>query len=85
MSWDDVVFNIVLATSPSPTAVHNLPSRVKTFSKALAQLTVDFNSIITRKCLVNVYQQGCDSCDETESMVSEASNRKNLIYIQVRS
>ena len=83
MSWDDVVSNIVFATSSSLTAVHDLPSRVKAFSKALAQLTADFNFIVTRDCLVNVYQQGCNSCDERENVVSEASNHKNLVYIQV--
>lgn len=69
MSWSDLVFNIVFATHSSSAPVYHLPSGIKTFSKALALVTIEFNSISTRASVVNVYQEGCDSAAEGENLV----------------
>ena len=72
MSWDDLVFNIVLATHSTSAPVYHLPNGVKTFSKALALVAIEFNSISTQASVVNVYQEGCDSAAEGDYLVSKA-------------
>ena len=71
MSWGDLVFNIVLATHSTSAPVYYLPSGVETFSKALASVAIEFNSISTRASVVNVYQEGCDSSAGGQNLVSK--------------
>ena len=72
MTWGDLVFNIGLATHSTSAPVYYLPSGVETFSKALASVAMEFNSISTWASVVNVYQEGCDSSAEGKNLVSKA-------------
>lgn len=68
LSWEDLVFNIFLATDLSQFMIQDLPSRVRAFAKMLPQITADFNSLRAKDRLVNIYQG--DNQDSTSSGVS---------------
>ena len=75
------MFNIFFATHSLSTLVHDLQSRVKIFSKALAQVVMDFDSRTTGERLVNVYQKDCES-RAGGGVVSMASHREYFAYIR---
>ena len=58
LSWENLVFDIFLATTSSKSVVQGLPSRIRAFSKVLPQITADFNSLSTKYSVVNIYQGG---------------------------
>ena len=56
LSWENLVFDIFLATTSSQSVVQGLPSRIRAFSKVLPQIAADFNSLSTKYGIVNICQ-----------------------------
>ena len=55
-SWENLIFNILLATRTSKSIISEFASRIKAISKALPRITADFHSLHAKYSLVNFYQ-----------------------------
>ena len=55
-SWEDLIFNIFLATRTSGSVVLQMSSRIRAISKILPRITAGFNSLHAKYSLVNFYQ-----------------------------
>ena len=58
LSWENLVFDIFVATTSSQSIVQGLLGSIRAFSKVLPQIAADFNSLCTKYSVVNIYQGG---------------------------
>ena len=56
LSWEDLVFNIFLATCSPESIIQGLPNRIRAFSKTLPQITAEFNCLRAKHVFVNICQ-----------------------------
>ena len=56
LSWEDLVFNIFLATCSPESIIQGLPNRIRAFLKTLPQITAEFNSLRAKYSFVNICQ-----------------------------
>ena len=74
LSWENLIFNIFLATRSSESVISDYSSRIRAISKVLPRITAGFHSLRAKYSHVNIYQS-----DDQGSMLGGESVVSDLL------